>query len=151
MPLPRWMSRSALLAAAMFGAVALTACGGTTPAPTGSAGSTTSAPGSTTRSTGPAPTPGAAAPLTVPDAAATDLCNMLRPELSNFRVQGPTLGRIGLNALVHEWALRNGGINGQVLADKAVVDRTLTGACPDVHQQAIEALGLPNLAAGIAF
>ncbi|MFC8044418.1 hypothetical protein [Nocardia sp. NPDC057353] len=149
MPLPRWMSRSALFGAALLGAVALTACGGTTSTPTGSAGSTTTAPSST--APGPATTPGAGAPLTVPAAAATDLCNMLRPELSNFRVQGPTLGRIGLNALVHEWALRNGGINGQVLADKAVVDRTLTGACPDVHQQAIEALGLPNLAAGIAF
>lgn len=150
MPLPRWMSRSALLAAAIAGVVVLTACGGTTTTPTGSAGSTTTAP-SSTGGTAPTTTPGAAAPLTVPDAAATDLCDMIRPELSNFRVQGPTLGRIGLNALVHEWALRNGGINGQVLADKAVVDRTLTGACPDVHQQAIEALGLPNLAAGIAF
>ncbi|WP_280428530.1 hypothetical protein [Nocardia brasiliensis] len=76
---------------------------------------------------------------------------MIRPELSNWRVQGPTLGRIGLNAMVHEWALRNGGINGAVLADKPVIDRITTKSCPDVHKQAIEALELTDLASGLAF
>ncbi|MEV6430146.1 hypothetical protein [Nocardia sp. NPDC051463] len=76
---------------------------------------------------------------------------MLRQELSNWRIQGGTLGRIGLNALVHEWALRNGAINSQVLADKAIIDRTTTKACPDVRQQAIDALGLSDLASGLAF
>lgn len=152
MPLPRWMSRATLLAAAVLGAVTLTACGGETPAPSGSAGTTTTAaPSRTTTAPGTSANPGAGSPLQVPDAAATQLCDMIRPELSNFRVQGPTLGGIGLNALVHEWALRNGGINGQVLADKAVIDRTLIAACPDVHQQAVDALQLPDLASGIAF
>jgi hypothetical protein len=76
---------------------------------------------------------------------------MIRPELSNWRVQGPTLGRIGLNALVHEWALRNGGINGQVLADKPIIDQITAKSCADVRQQAIEALELSDLASGLAF
>ncbi|MFQ6399147.1 hypothetical protein ACLMAJ_37660 [Nocardia sp. KC 131] len=146
MPQPRWISRSTLLLAGVFTAAALTACGTSSdPAPTGSSASTTgaatSAPGSSTGK--PAPT--------VSDASATQLCDMLRQELSNWRIQGGTLGKIGLNALVHEWALRNGGINGQVLADKAILDRTTTKSCSDVRQQAIEALGIPNLAAGLAF
>jgi ribosome maturation factor RimP len=76
---------------------------------------------------------------------------MMRPELSNWRVQGPTLGRIGLNAMVHEWALTNGGINAQLLADKAVVDRVTLEACSDVHDEAVRALELPDLASGLAF
>jgi hypothetical protein len=52
---------------------------------------------------------------------------------------------------VHEWALRNGGINGAVLADKPIVDRLTTKSCPDVRQQAVEALGIPDLASGLAF
>ncbi|MFQ6227407.1 hypothetical protein [Nocardia sp. NPDC002869] len=132
----------------MCGAILLTACGGvqtgsqdTSPAAS-SASATTSA---TMSSAAPA------TPLEVSDKAAQNLCDMMRPELSNWRVQGPTLGRIGLNAMVHEWALTNGGINAQVLADKAVVDRVTVKACPDVHDEAVQALELPDLASGLAF
>nr|WP_280252585.1 hypothetical protein [Nocardia abscessus] len=90
-------------------------------------------------------------PPLIPPAPATQLCDMIRPELSNWRIQGGTLGKIGLNALVHEWALRNGGINAAVLGDKAIVDRVTTKSCPDVRQQAVEALGIPDLASGLAF
>ncbi|TLF63798.1 hypothetical protein FEK33_27255 [Nocardia asteroides NBRC 15531] len=89
--------------------------------------------------------------MVISDAAAGQLCDLIRPELSNFRVQGPTLGRFALNTMVHEWALRNGGINAQVLADKAIVDRVTTGACADVRTEALTALELPTLAAGLAF
>ncbi|WP_433679637.1 hypothetical protein [Nocardia sp. CA-119907] len=149
---PGWISRSTLVVAGVFAAAALTACGsGSNPAPTGSSSSTTgsvtatatAAPGKTT---GAAPTT-----LEISDASATQLCDMIRPELSNWRVQGPTLGRIGYNALVHEWALRNGGINGHVLADKGMIDRITTKSCADVRQQALEALELTDLASGLAF
>ncbi|MFR9753190.1 hypothetical protein ACL02S_19435 [Nocardia sp. 004] len=76
---------------------------------------------------------------------------MIRPELSNWRVQGPTLGKIGLNALVHEWALVNGAINATVLADKPIIDRLTSESCPDVRRQALDALELPDLASGLAF
>ncbi|MGW5385935.1 hypothetical protein [Nocardia sp. NPDC003963] len=142
-----WTTRGALTVAGVCGAVLLTGCGGVQTgspdtSPAASAASTTSA---STSSAAPA------TPLEVPDKAAQNLCDMMRPELSNWRVQGPTLGRIGLNAMVHEWALTNGGINAQVLADKAVVDRVLTETCSDVHSEAIRALELPDLASGLAF
>ncbi|MEV6139298.1 hypothetical protein AB0L63_25245 [Nocardia sp. NPDC051990] len=146
MPQPRWISRCTLLVAGAFAAAALTACGNSSPAPTASSSSTTGSATATSAGKS-APT----TPLEISDASATQLCDMIRPELSNWRVQGPTLGRIGLNALVHEWALRNGGINGHVLADKAMIDRITTKSCADVHQQAIEALELPDLASGLAF
>ena len=149
MPQPRWISRSTLVVAGLFAAAALTACGSdSSPAPTGSSSSTT---GSATATSAGKTTSAPPTTLEISDASATQLCDMIRPELSNWRVQGPTLGRIGLNALVHEWALRNGGINGHVLADKAMIDRITTKSCADVHQQAIEALELPDLASGIAF
>ncbi|MEV0105239.1 hypothetical protein AB0H42_02725 [Nocardia sp. NPDC050799] len=134
--------------AGVCGAALLTACGGvqTGSEDTSPAASTSSAtPSATTSSAAPA------TPLEVSDRAAQNLCDMMRPELSNWRVQGPTLGRIGLNAMVHEWALTNGGINAQVLADKAVVDRVTVKACSDVHDEAVQALELPDLASGLAF
>ncbi|MFD3745940.1 hypothetical protein [Nocardia sp. NPDC058633] len=141
MPQRRWISRSVLLTAGVLTVAGLTACGGATPAPTGSAGTTTS--------TVATPTP--AGTLEISPSSAAQLCDMIRPELSNFRVQGPTLGRISLNAMVHDWGLRNGGINGHVLADKAMIDRVTTESCPDVRTEALTALELPSLAAGLAF
>jgi hypothetical protein len=148
MPQRRWITRSTLLLAGASAAAALTACA-TGSNPTGSSGSTTASASATSAPTGSS----SARPSSpqISDAAATQLCDMIRPELSNWRVQGPTLGRIGLNALVHEWALRNGGINGQVLADKPIIDQITTKSCADVRQQAIEALELSDLASGLAF
>ncbi|WP_327147713.1 hypothetical protein [Nocardia sp. NBC_01329] len=146
-----WTTRGALTVAGVCGAVLLTGCGGELigspeSSPAASGASTTSATTSGTESSA-AP----ATPLEVPDKAARNLCDMMRPELPNWRVQGPTLGRIGLNAMVHEWALTNGGINAQVLADKTVVDRVTIESCSDVHSEAIRALELPDLASGLAF
>ncbi|MFE3545707.1 hypothetical protein ACFXK0_22315 [Nocardia sp. NPDC059177] len=139
----RGISRAAVSLTAALAVLALTACGGTEPESSGAAGSTSSVAPTTTVSK-----PGE---VVISDAAAAQLCDLIRPELSNFRVQGPTLGRFSLNAMVHEWALRNGGINAQVLADKAIVDRVTTASCADVRTEALTALELPNLAAGLAF
>ncbi|WP_278262624.1 hypothetical protein [Nocardia sp. AG03] len=144
MPHRRWISRTVFSLAGALAVAGLTACGSAEPAQDGAAGTTTSAVATTTTAAKPGD-------VAISDAAATQLCDMIRPELSNFRVQGPTLGRFSLNAMVHEWALRNGGINAQVLADKAIVDRVTTGACADVRTEALTALELPNLAAGLAF
>lgn len=143
MPHRRWKIRPVLLLAGALAVVSLSACVSVDTTPTDSSGTTTSAAKPTTSGTAGSPT--------ITDTAAAQLCDMIRPELSNFRVQGPTLGRLAFNAMVHEWALRNGGINGQVLADKAIIDRVTTGACPDVRTEAMTALELPNLAAGLAF
>ncbi|MEU1986177.1 hypothetical protein [Nocardia sp. NPDC019395] len=139
------------MTAGVCGAVLLTACGGVqtgsgTPASSETSETSSSAATSTKTSTSAAP----ATPLGVTDKAAQNLCDMMRPELSNWRVQGPTLGRVGLNLMVHEWALTNGIGNAAVLADKGVVDRATTETCPDVRTQAIEALEIPDLASGLA-
>ncbi|MBW0275479.1 hypothetical protein ATM97_11030 [Nocardia sp. MH4] len=147
MPHRRWKTRPALLLAGALAVASLSACGSGETTPTGSSGTTTAA----TTSVAKPSTSGTPGSVTITDTAAAQLCDMIRPELSNFRVQGPTLGRFALNAMVHEWALRNGGINAQVLADKAIVDRVTTEACPDVRTEAMTALDLPNLAAGLAF
>lgn len=147
MPQRRWISRSTLAVAGVSAAVALTACGSTpTPAPAGT--SSTSAAAAPTSTTGTAAAPGAPQ---ISDAAATHLCDMIRPELTHWKTLGPGTGRFGLNGIVHEWALRNGAINGYVLGDKAVIDRITAKACPEVRTEAIRLLDLPDLASGLAF
>ncbi|WP_280422328.1 hypothetical protein [Nocardia carnea] len=141
-------ARGALMVAGVCGVALLTACGG---AQTGSPTASPSDTSATTTATA-APTRTSAAPATpleVSDKAAQNLCDMLEPELSNWRVQGPTIGRIGLNLMAHEWALTNGVGNTQLLGDTAVVDRATSATCPDVRTQALEALELPELAAGV--
>ncbi|MGM7644326.1 hypothetical protein ACSVDM_05445 [Nocardia sp. JW2] len=140
----RWKTSPGLVVTGVLAVVTLTACGGAEVTPSGSA-TTTTAGATTTKTATPSTT------LEISDSSANQLCDMIRPELSNFRVQGPTLGRLALNTMVHEWALRNGGINGHVLADKAMIDRVTTEACPDVRTETLTALDLPNLAAGLAF
>ncbi|GAB4587718.1 hypothetical protein [Nocardia sp. IFM 10818] len=156
----RWTSilrnrRAPLLLVATAAAVALTAgCGGGTTTGSGqpsgsSAPSTSKAPTTTGGTSGAPSTEGGK--VSVSDAAAVQLCDLIRPQLSDWRVQGPTLGSIALNTTVHEWALRNGGINVQVLGDKDVVDRLMIANCPDVRDQALSALNLQSMASGIAF
>ena len=139
-------ARGALMVAGVCGAALLTACGGVQ---TGSPTASSTATSATTSATAPPTSTAPATPLEVSDAAAQNLCDMLEPELSNWRVQGPTIGRIGLNLMVHEWALTNGVGNQQLLGDTAIVDRATSAACPDVRTQALEALELPELAAGV--
>ncbi|WP_330179143.1 hypothetical protein OHB26_21900 [Nocardia sp. NBC_01503] len=155
----RWISsRRVRLVPLLAGTAAVlaftAACGdGTTTGssqPQGSSSPLTTTLGKPSPSGSASPTTGNGAPLTISDEAGKQLCDMLRPQLSDWRVQGPTLGKISLNASVHEWALRNGGINLQVLGDKDVIDRVTTKNCSDVRDQAISALEIPNLASGLA-
>jgi hypothetical protein len=138
----------------MMGIAVIAGCGG------GSTGS--SAPGSASTSPprsvpgSPATPPGTQLPAPhteVTDAMGDALCDSFRPQLSDMRVQGPTLGKVALNIGVHDWALRNGGPNlsMQILGDKAMIDQIMQKRCADVRDQLLQALEIPNLAAGIAF
>ncbi|WP_067824533.1 hypothetical protein [Nocardia inohanensis] len=82
--------------------------------------------------------------------AAQQLCEMIKPEVSKWRDQGPTIGRVAFNGTVHNWALRNNGINVAVMRDRSVVDQVTTSQCPDVRQDAIQALEIDSLADGLA-
>ncbi|HLS79251.1 MAG TPA: hypothetical protein VK083_20920 [Nocardia sp.] len=143
MPYSRWFTRRPLvLAAALAVAGTLSACGSSGDpghtAHTGTPTSQTTATASPTTTAKPGPT--------VSDAAAQSLCDAIRPELSNFRVQGPTLGRVGMNLIVHPWGLQHGI---DVLNNKSVVDTVTSQTCPEVRQEAIEALEVPDLASVI--
>ncbi|MGU3434028.1 hypothetical protein ACNHUS_13535 [Actinomycetes bacterium M1A6_2h] len=128
--------RKLLIAGAAVLAVAGCATGTTTTEPTTSA--TTTVPATTTPA-GP----------TVTDAQAQKLCSDIEAQLQDWRVQGPTLGRAGLNILVQTWAAESGTINLSVLQDRALVDRVTTDTCADVRTQAIQELAIPDLASGL--
>lgn len=87
---------------------------------------------------------------TVSTEAAAQLCDMIRPEISTWRDQGPTLGKVAFNGTVHNWAMRNSGVNAAVVNDRAVVDQITTAQCPDVRQEALRALSIESLADGLA-
>jgi hypothetical protein len=109
---------------------------------TGSSSTTTTAPSTTVATTTPA---GAA----VTDAQKQQLCTDLEAQLSNWRVQGPTLGRGGLNILVQTWAAQSGVINLQVVQNRALVDDITKETCSDVRDEAIRSLDIPDLASGL--
>ncbi|MFC4127090.1 hypothetical protein [Nocardia rhizosphaerae] len=148
MPHRRWKIRPLLATVSVLAVAGLTGCASVDTSPSGSAESSTPT-GSTAPSTTTSRANGAAGDPAVDDAQAAQLCDMFRPELSNFRVQGPTLGRLSLNAMVLDWVLRNPELQAQVVADKTIVDRVTESACPDVRAEVLTALELPDLASGL--
>lgn len=140
--------RSGLLSvSAVAAAVVLAGCGAL-PGPPPPRGSSNLDGGSSAAGTTADAPPGS---LSVSAEVGKQLCQKLAPQVSAWRLESPTVGRATFNIAVHEWALRNGAINAQVLADKAVVDRVTTENCPDVRAAVLQALDLTDLAAGIAF
>lgn len=122
-------------------ALCVTACGsGGTSDP---AESTTSSAAATTTST-----TAASATATVTSDQAETLCRDLEAQLSNWRTQGPTLGRGGLNILVQTWAAQY-GLNAAVVQNRAIVDDATEETCGDVRSQAIDLLEIPDLASGL--
>ena len=81
--------------------------------------------------------------------AAKKLCSDLEGSLSDWRVQGPTLGKPALNILVQGWAAQNGLVNLKVLQDRTIVDKVTIDSCPDARAEALKALSLPDLASGL--
>ncbi|MBY6367316.1 hypothetical protein [Rhodococcoides corynebacterioides] len=140
----RTVSRSAvptrvgLALAATSLCVAACGSGGSDPAP---ADSSTTAPSSTTSTA-------ATATTTVTSDQAETLCRDLEAQLSDWRTQGPTLGRGGLNILVQTWAAQY-GLNAAVVQNRAIVDDATEETCGDVRSQAIDLLEIPDLATGL--
>ncbi|WP_066907224.1 hypothetical protein [Millisia brevis] len=92
--------------------------------------------------------PGVTAP-SVDSGAAQRLCSDIGAQLSNWRIQGPTLGRGGFNLVVQSWAAASGGINLGVLTNRTVIDDTTQAYCPDIRSQTLDLLDIPTLAAGL--
>lgn len=93
--------------------------------------------------------PGEVTAPTVNSTAADRLCSDIGAQLSNWRLQGATLGRGGFNLVVQSWAAGAGGINLGVIANRGVIDEITSATCPDVRNQTLELLDIPTLAAGL--
>lgn len=89
-------------------------------------------------------------PDQVTPVAANQLCGMFRDELGGWQSQGSVPARVGFNGTVHNWALRNGGLNDLIIRDRTVIDTATIAACPQTRDEVLEALDLPDLASGLA-
>ncbi|MBM7460422.1 hypothetical protein ACIBED_04750 [Rhodococcus coprophilus] len=138
----RQVPAAAAVAAAMIGVL-----GACAPAPesgqTGSSSELSSAEATTSATR--APQSGA----DVTDAQAEDLCTRMEAQLSPWRTYTPSVGRGGLNILVAEWAGANGLDFLAVAGDRARIDTITSEQCPEVREEAITALEIPDLASGL--
>ncbi|MGV8872148.1 MAG: hypothetical protein ACOH2Q_06455 [Rhodococcus sp. (in: high G+C Gram-positive bacteria)] len=134
--------RSAVAVAGAAALLTLVGACSTDTTSTGSSSATTTIAPTTTVTTTPAE-------AVITDAQKQQLCTDLEAQLSNWRVQGPTLGRGGLNILVQTWAAQSGVINLQVVQNRAVVDDITKDTCSDVRDEAIRSLDIPDLASGL--
>ena len=83
------------------------------------------------------------------EAQTADLCARLEGQLSNWRTYTPSVGRGGLNILVGEWGAAN-GVDLVVLAgDRARIDAATSAQCPEIREEAVQALDIPDLASGL--
>ncbi|MFC6010390.1 hypothetical protein [Nocardia lasii] len=94
--------------------------------------------------------PSSAAAPEISDAAAQHLCEMIAPDIDNWRAQGTTLGRVTFNGTVQNWAARNGGVNVAVARNREVIDTVTQQHCPQVRDQVLQVLEVPDLASALA-
>lgn len=132
---------SLVAAAAVVGSIAACSTDSTTTGSSSSLTSTTTAAPTTTAETS------AAGGIT--DQQKQQLCTDLGEQLQEWRIQGPTLGRGGLNIVVQTWAAQSGVINLQVVQNRAIVDDITIENCPDVRDEAMRSLDIPDLASGL--
>ena len=78
--------------------------------------------------------------------AARQLCDMIGTEIDNWRDQGTVIAKVSFNGTVQDWAIRNDGLNDDVIRDKTIIDRVAVQTCPDVRQRALDVLDTDNLA-----
>ncbi|MDV7244250.1 MULTISPECIES: hypothetical protein [Rhodococcus] len=132
---------AALAAGAVALAAALTGCAGQGTAP---------APQSAVPTSSRAVEPGVAAvPGGVTEAQAAQLCRDLEGQLQSWRTYTPTIGKTGLNGLVGTWIAQNNLNALDFLQDRGRIDVITTAACPDIRQEAVTALEIPDLASGL--
>ena len=139
----RQVPAAAAVAAAMIGVL-----GACAPAPeSGPAGSSADLSSSAEATTSATRSPQSGANVT--DAQAEDLCTRLEAQLSPWRTYTPSVGRGGLNILVGEWAGANGLDLLAVVGDRAQIDTITSEQCPEVREEAITALEIPDFASGL--
>lgn len=137
------MTRIRLVHAVVAAAAATAVLGACAPAPE-SDPTGTATPATTTTTTTDSAGPGG-----VTEAQAADLCARMEGQLSNWRTYTPSVGRGGLNILVGEWGAANGVDLLALAGDRARIDTITSEQCPQVREEAIAALEIPDLAAGL--
>ncbi|MEZ5154087.1 hypothetical protein [Rhodococcus zopfii] len=132
------------LTAAVVAAATITVLGacapGSEPAPSGSS-SPAPAPADTTA---PAALPGG-----VTETQAADLCARMEGQLQSWRTYTPSMNKPGLNLLVGEWAAAHGVDLIALAGNRARVDEITAAQCPDIREQALEALEIPDFASSL--
>ncbi|SNT23321.1 hypothetical protein [Rhodococcoides kyotonense] len=134
-------------AASLAGAAVVVAAAAACGTDSTTTGSSSSLPETTTTTAPPTTTTAAADGIT--DQQKQQLCTDLGEQLQEWRIQGPTLGRGGLNIVVQTWAAQSGVINLQVVQNRAIVDEITIANCPDVRTEAMQSLDIPDLASGL--
>ncbi|MCP2317806.1 hypothetical protein APR12_003159 [Nocardia amikacinitolerans] len=142
------ITRSVLVAGTVAASIVLTGCGdnGDDAAQDTTTPMTTLPMTTTQPTTTPATSPTNGAEIS--SEASQQLCDMIEPELDNWRDQGSTIAKTTFNGTVQNWAARN-ELTDDVVQDKTIVDTVTTQTCPDVRQQALEVLEVPDLASAL--
>ncbi|MEU2253629.1 hypothetical protein [Nocardia xishanensis] len=141
------ITRSVLVAGTVVAGIVLTGCGDNGNDTAQDTTPMTTLPVTTAQqTTTPATSPTAGAEIS--SEASQQLCDMIRPELDNWRDQGSTVAKTSFNGTVQNWAARN-ELTDDVVEDKTIVDTVTTQTCPDVRQQALEVLEVPDLASAL--
>ncbi len=76
------------------------------------------------------------------------LCDQIKRALPDWRIQTPSLTHPAFNILVQVWGIEH-GVTAQIVNDRSIVDDLTQRQCPDVRNEALQALAVPNLAAGL--
>ncbi len=116
------------------------------PAPTGTS---TESPVTTETTSAAGSSPAEAGAGGFTEAQAADLCARLEGQLSNWRTYTPSVGRGGLNILVGEWGAANGVDLVALAGDRGRIDAATSAQCPEVREEAVQALEIPDLASGL--
>ncbi|WP_241387102.1 hypothetical protein [Rhodococcus sp. CH91] len=83
------------------------------------------------------------------EAQTADLCARMESQLSNWRTYTPSVGRGGFNILVGEWGAANGVDLVALAGDRNRIDAATSAHCPEVRDEAVRGLDIPDLASGL--
>jgi len=83
------------------------------------------------------------------EAQTADLCARMEAQLQSWRTYTPSIGRGGLNILVGEWGAANGIDLFALAGDRSRIDAATSAQCPEVREEAIRSLEIPDLASGL--
>lgn len=91
----------------------------------------------------------AALPGGVTEAQAADLCTRIDGQLQSWRTYTPSMNKPGLNLLVGEWGAAHGVDLIALAGDRGRIDEITAAQCPDIRDEALKALEIPDFASAL--